>query len=55
MPAELSALPFEKAMAELEQIVGRLEKGDATLEESILVDSLAERAGLFAGILAALG
>lgn len=36
-PADLSALPFEKAMAELEQIVGRLEKGDVTLEESIRI------------------
>lgn len=31
------ALPFEKAMAELEQIVTRLEKGDVTLEESIRI------------------
>lgn len=34
---DVSALPFEKAMSELEQIVSRLEKGDATLEESITI------------------
>ncbi|MCW6511608.1 exodeoxyribonuclease VII small subunit [Lichenifustis flavocetrariae] len=34
---ELAALPFEKAMAELEEIVTRLEKGSVTLEDSILI------------------
>jgi len=33
--AEIVALPFEKALAELEQIVDRLEKGTVALEESI--------------------
>ena len=35
--AELAALPFEKAMAELEEIVTRLEKGSVTLEDSIAI------------------
>ena len=35
IPADISALPFEKALSELETIVGRLEKGDVALEESI--------------------
>lgn len=35
--ADITALPFEKAMAELEQIVGRLEKGDVALEDSIKI------------------
>ena len=30
-------LPFEKALAELEQIVGRLERGDVPLAESIAI------------------
>lgn len=34
---DMAALPFEKAMTELEAIVSRLEKGDATLEESIRI------------------
>ncbi len=33
--ADVAALPFEKALAELEQIVDRLEKGTVALEESI--------------------
>lgn len=33
--ADIAALPFEKALAELETIVGRLEKGDVPLEDSI--------------------
>lgn len=33
--AEVAALSFEKALAELEQIVDRLEKGTVALEESI--------------------
>ena len=36
-PNDITALPFEKAMAELESIVTRLEKGDVTLEESIRI------------------
>jgi exodeoxyribonuclease VII small subunit len=34
---DVAALPFEKAMAELEEIVTRLEKGAVTLEESITI------------------
>jgi exodeoxyribonuclease VII small subunit len=34
---EVSELPFEKALAELETIVQRLEKGDVALEESIQI------------------
>ena len=34
---EVAALPFEKAMAELETIVGQLEKGSVPLEESIAI------------------
>ena len=34
---EIQTLAFEKAMAELEQIVGRLEKGEVTLEDSIRI------------------
>ena len=33
--ADIGELPFEKALAELETIVGRLERGDVPLEESI--------------------
>ncbi len=33
--ADLAALTFEKALAELETIVARLERGDVPLEESI--------------------
>jgi exodeoxyribonuclease VII small subunit len=32
---DVSALPFEKAMAELERIVGELEKGSVSLDESV--------------------
>jgi exodeoxyribonuclease VII small subunit len=35
--ADVAALPFEKALAELETIVQRLEKGDVALEESIRI------------------
>ncbi len=35
--ADVAAFPFEKAMAELETIVQRLEKGDVALEESIRI------------------
>jgi exodeoxyribonuclease VII small subunit len=34
---DVSELPFEKALAELETIVQRLEKGDVALEESIQI------------------
>jgi exodeoxyribonuclease VII small subunit len=36
-PTDLSALPFEKALAELEDIVRRLERGDVPLEDSIAI------------------
>ncbi len=32
---EIAALPFERALAELEDIVTRLERGSVALEESI--------------------
>ena len=35
IPAEIKKLSFEKALAELEAIVGKLEGGNAELEESI--------------------
>ena len=34
---DIASLPFEAAMAELEAIVTRLEKGDVALEESISI------------------
>lgn len=34
-PADLSTLSFEQALSELEQIVQRLESGQAPLEDSI--------------------
>ena len=34
-PAEIAKMPFEAALAELESIVDRLEKGAVALEESI--------------------
>lgn len=34
-PADAAPLDFERAMAELEQLVGKLEKGDLPLEESL--------------------
>jgi exodeoxyribonuclease VII small subunit len=34
---DVAALPFEKALAELETIVKRLEQGDVALEESIQI------------------
>jgi exodeoxyribonuclease VII small subunit len=36
-PADIAALPFEAALAELESIVDRLEKGATPLEESIKI------------------
>ena len=35
--APIAALPFEKALAELEEIVKRLERGDVPLEDSIAI------------------
>ncbi len=35
--AEISTLSFEKAVAELESIVARLERGDVALEDSIAI------------------
>ena len=34
-PADITALSFEQALAELERIVGQLESGQAPLEQSI--------------------
>ena len=34
-PADIAKMPFETALAELESIVDRLEKGAVALEESI--------------------
>jgi exodeoxyribonuclease VII small subunit len=34
-PADISAMTFEQALAELEAIVGKLESGQAPLEDSI--------------------
>ncbi len=34
-PTDIAKMPFEAAMAELEAIVDRLEKGNVTLEDSI--------------------
>jgi exodeoxyribonuclease VII small subunit len=42
-PADVSKMPFEAAMAELEAIVDRLEKGSVTLEESISLYERGER------------
>jgi exodeoxyribonuclease VII small subunit len=36
-PADVSTLSFETALAELEQIVQRLERGDVPLEESVAI------------------
>jgi exodeoxyribonuclease VII small subunit len=36
-PADIAALSFEQALAELEKIVGELESGQAPLERSIEV------------------
>ncbi|MBV1934799.1 MAG: exodeoxyribonuclease VII small subunit [Parvibaculaceae bacterium] len=35
IPADIAKLSFEKALEELEQIVGQLESGNAPLEKSI--------------------
>ena len=36
-PGDIAALPFEKALAELEDIVTRLERGNVALEDSIAI------------------
>lgn len=36
-PADIAAMPFEAALAELESIVDKLEKGAVALEESIVL------------------
>jgi exodeoxyribonuclease VII small subunit len=36
-PTDIAALPFERALAELEDIVRRLERGDVALEDSIAI------------------
>ena len=36
-PVDIGALPFERALAELEDIVRRLERGDVPLEDSIAI------------------
>lgn len=36
-PDDVKVLSFEKAMAELESIVQRLERGDVPLEESVAI------------------
>ena len=41
--AEIAKLPFEAALAELESIVDRLEKGSVALEESIALYERGER------------
>jgi exodeoxyribonuclease VII small subunit len=40
---DINALPFEKALAEFESIVQRLEKGDVALEESITLYERGEK------------
>lgn len=34
---DIAALPFERALAELEEIVARLERGSVALQESIAI------------------
>lgn len=41
-PADIAGLPFEKALAELEAIVTRLERGDVPLEESLSIHARGE-------------
>ena len=35
--SDIKEMPFERALKELEHIVGRLERGDVELEESIVI------------------
>lgn len=37
IPEDIAAMSFEKALAELEEIVTKLENGDVALEESIAI------------------
>ncbi len=37
IPEDIAAMSFEKALAELEEIVNKLENGDVALEESIAI------------------
>lgn len=40
---DIESLPFETALAELEQIVTRIERGNATLDESIALYERGQR------------
>lgn len=40
---DIAAMPFEKAMSELESIVQRLERGDVALDDSISLYERGER------------
>lgn len=42
-PADLKTVPFEAALAELEGIVAKLEKGDVALEDSIALYARGEQ------------
>ena len=42
-PADIAAMSFEQALSELEQIVQRLESGQAPLEDSIKLYERGER------------
>jgi exodeoxyribonuclease VII small subunit len=42
-PADLGPIPFETALAELETIVAKLEKGDVALEDSITLYARGEQ------------
>ena len=42
-PDDIAALPFEKALAELESIVDQLEKGAVPLEQSIAIYERGEK------------
>lgn len=39
VPSDVAKMSFEEALGELEKIVGRLEKGNVALEESIAIYS----------------
>jgi exodeoxyribonuclease VII small subunit len=41
--SDVDGLPFETALAELEQIVTRIERGNATLDESITLYERGQR------------
>ncbi len=43
VPDDLTGFTFEKAVAELESIVARLERGDVALDESIAIYERGER------------